>query len=39
MPTYSAKGFGFFDKGLGLCDYCKEEMEECCTEQYVDINY
>ena len=28
MPTYSAKGYGFFDKGLGLCDYCKEEMEE-----------
>jgi hypothetical protein len=26
--TYTAKGHEFCDKGLVLCDYCKEEMDE-----------
>lgn len=26
--TYTAKGYAFCDKGLVLCDYCKEEMDE-----------
>ena len=26
--TYAAKGYEFCDKGLVLCDYCKEEMDE-----------
>ena len=26
--TYTAKGYEFCDKGLALCDYCKEEMDE-----------
>jgi hypothetical protein len=26
--SYTAKGYEFRNKGLALCDYCKEEMEE-----------